>query len=48
MSEKDTKHELLKDFDSPFSIDFDLYPKFCVGGRAGKRRDAGIRNPCLL
>lgn len=28
MSEKDTKHELLKDFDSPFSIDFDLYPKF--------------------
>lgn len=26
LSEKDTKHELLKDFDSPFSIDMDLYP----------------------
>ena len=28
LSEKDTKHELLKDFDSPFSIDMDLYPEF--------------------
>lgn len=27
LSEKDTKHELLKDFDSPFSIDMDLYPE---------------------
>lgn len=27
LSEKDTKHELLKDFDSPFSIDINLYPK---------------------
>lgn len=25
LSEKDTKHALLKDFDSPFSIDIDLY-----------------------
>ena len=25
LSEKDTKHALLKDFDSPFSIDTDLY-----------------------
>lgn len=25
LSEKDTKHPLLKDFDSPFSIDVDLY-----------------------
>lgn len=25
LSEKDTKHTLLKDFDSPFSIDVDLY-----------------------
>lgn len=25
LSEKDTKHSLLKDFDSPFSIDVDLY-----------------------
>ena len=25
LSEKDTKHALLKDFDSPFSIDVDLY-----------------------
>lgn len=25
LSEKDTKHALLKDFDSPFSIDADLY-----------------------
>lgn len=28
LSEKDMKHELLKDFDSPFSIDVDLYPEF--------------------
>lgn len=28
LSEKDTKHALLKDFDSPFSIDMDLYPQF--------------------
>lgn len=28
LSEKDMKHELLKDFDSPFSIDMDLYPEF--------------------
>jgi hypothetical protein len=28
LSEKDTKHELLKDFDGPFSIDVDLYPEF--------------------
>lgn len=28
LSEKDTKHDLLKDFDSPFSIDMDLYPEF--------------------
>ena len=28
LSEKDTKHELLKDFDSPFSIDINLYPEF--------------------
>ena len=28
LSEKDTKHALLKDFDSPFSIDVDLYPEF--------------------
>ena len=27
-SEKDTKHDLLKDFDSPFSIDMNLYPEF--------------------
>lgn len=26
LSEKDTKHSLLCDFDSPFSIDMDLYP----------------------
>lgn len=25
LSEKDTKHPLLKDFDSPFSVDVDLY-----------------------
>ena len=28
LSEKDTKHTLLKDFDSPFSIEMDLYPEF--------------------
>lgn len=28
LSEKDTLHSLLKDFDSPFSIDMDLYPEF--------------------
>ena len=28
LSEKDTKHALLKDFDSPFSIDMNLYPEF--------------------
>lgn len=28
LSEKDTKHVLLKDFDSPFSIDLNLYPEF--------------------
>jgi dTDP-4-dehydrorhamnose 3,5-epimerase len=28
LSEKDTKHSLLKDFNSPFSIDMDLYPEF--------------------
>lgn len=28
LSEKDTKHALLKDFNSPFSIDMDLYPEF--------------------
>ena len=28
LSEKDTKHELLKDFDSPFTIDMNLYPEF--------------------
>lgn len=28
LSEKDTKHALLVDFDSPFSIDMDLYPEF--------------------
>lgn len=27
LSEKDTKHALLKDFDSPFDIDIDLYPE---------------------
>ena len=26
--EKDAKHALLKDFNSPFSIDMDLYPEF--------------------
>ena len=28
LSEKDTKHALFKDFDSPFSIDMDLYPEY--------------------
>ena len=28
LSEKDTKHALLKDFDSPFSIDMNLCPEF--------------------
>ena len=28
LSEKDTRHALLRDFDSPFSIDMDLYPEF--------------------
>jgi len=28
LSEKDLKHALLKDFDSPFSIDMNLYPEF--------------------
>lgn len=28
LSEKDTKHALLKDFYSPFSIDMNLYPEF--------------------
>ena len=28
LSEKDTKHDLLKDFESPFSFDMDLYPEF--------------------
>ena len=28
LSEKDTKHALLEEFDSPFSIDMDLYPEF--------------------
>ena len=28
LSEKDTKHAFLKDFDSPFDINIDLYPKF--------------------
>lgn len=28
LSEKDTLHTCLKDFDSPFSIDMDLYPEF--------------------
>lgn len=28
LSEKDTKHALLKEFDSPFSIDMNLYPEF--------------------
>ena len=28
LSEKDTKHALLKDFDSPFNIDMNLFPEF--------------------
>ena len=28
LSEKDTLHECLKEFDSPFSIDMNLYPEF--------------------
>lgn len=28
LSEKDTLHRCLKDFDSPFSIDMNLYPEF--------------------
>lgn len=28
LSEKDTKHPLLKDFDSPFKYDMNLYPEF--------------------
>ena len=28
LSEKDLKHAFLKDFDSPFSIDMNLYPEF--------------------
>lgn len=28
LSEKDTKHPLLKDFDSPFKCDMNLYPEF--------------------
>ena len=28
LSEKDTLHECLNDFDSPFSIDMNLYPEF--------------------
>ena len=28
LSEKDTLHECLKDFDSPFSFDMNLYPEF--------------------
>lgn len=28
LSEKDTKHTIFKDFDSPFSIDMNLYPEF--------------------
>lgn len=28
LSEKDTKHALLKDFDSPFDFNVDLYPEF--------------------
>lgn len=29
LSEKDTLHNCLKDFDSPFSFEMDLYPEFC-------------------
>ena len=28
LSDKDTKHQLLKDFESPFAIDVDLYPEY--------------------
>lgn len=28
LSEKDTRHELLRDFDSPFSMEMNLYPEF--------------------
>lgn len=28
LSDKDTKHTFLKDFDSPFSIDMNLYPEY--------------------
>ena len=28
LSDKDTKHPLLKDFESPFAIDVDLYPEY--------------------
>ena len=28
LSEKDTKHAFLKNFDSPFDISVDLYPEF--------------------
>jgi dTDP-4-dehydrorhamnose 3,5-epimerase len=28
LSEKDTKHDFLMDFDSPFDINIDLYPEF--------------------
>ena len=28
LSDKDLKHALLKDFDSPFTVDMDLYPEF--------------------
>lgn len=28
LSEKDTRHKYLKDFDSPFTIDMTLYPEF--------------------
>lgn len=28
LSEKDTRHQCLENFDSPFSIDMDLYPEF--------------------
>ena len=27
LSEKDTRYTLLKDFDSPFSIEMNMYPK---------------------
>ena len=32
LSEKDMKHALLKDFDSPFTIDMNLYPEFRAHG----------------